>query len=569
MEVGAGIPVHHGGRLLRYHLFIGHPQKSACSRYCSIYRKDMPIMTNPDLTPHGLSGNAVNKLDAYQSSMTVHAPQEHGFAWNYLPPRLFTARDRSDYLFALGLAALPVDGTVIGFYQPFWTPISPWLLVAYCLLNPRLLRQSARTYAPLMVLPIALIALSIPGWVTFGFHTNAVLMSLSGVIAVPMSIVALDIAFSRKRLSWQESIRIIIAAYWFAFAVGAVQWLAIRAGLANAQGYFSQLMARSYVETGAHWAGDHARPQFLFAEPSYIGMHLFGVLLPLFWLTRPRDSVYAKRLKHLIVVFAAGSVAMDAGVRIVLDSLVALIVVIIVELRWSDAAQRRKGALLLGGMAAAGAVCCVAVPRLRSIMTHGITGDGSFFGRIYQSLGPLGGILEHPWTALTGFGAGNTADAMHEGSETAARMLTLLGTDPHAATNWYANITSDTAWTMSAYTSFITEFGLVGFIAFLTVTLRFVTRGSVTASSATAPVSVHCSPSTAANNPDLGTSRPWTNKLTVCWLLLLAYLYLQFEGYAFAAIPLFVWSMTNCEHCYSTVIPKSELKGSTAADISQ
>ena len=26
----------------------------------------------------------------------------------------------------------------------------------------------------------------------------------------------------------------------------------------------------------------------MFAEPSYIGMHLFGVLLPVFWLTRNR-----------------------------------------------------------------------------------------------------------------------------------------------------------------------------------------------------------------------------------------------------------------------------------------
>ncbi|MBW3090934.1 hypothetical protein [Bifidobacterium miconisargentati] len=492
-----------------------------------------------------------------------------------LPPRLFTPRDRSDYLFALALVALPVDGTVIGFYQPFWTPISPWLLVAYCVLNPRLLWQSARSHAPLMALPIALFALSIPGWIVFGSHANAVLMSLSGVIAVPMSIVALYIAFDRKHLSWQESIRIIIATYWFAFAVGVAQWLAIRIGLTNIQSYFSHLMARSYVETGAHWAGAHARPQFLFAEPSYIGMHLFGVLLPLFWLMRPHDSVYAKRLKHLIVVFAAGSVLMGSGVRIVLDSLVALIIVIIVEFRWSDAAQRRKGTLLLGGMATAGAVCCVAVPRLQSIMTHGITGDSSFFGRIYQSLGPLGGIMEHPWTTLTGFGAGNIADAMHEGSATAARMLTLLGTDPRAATNWYASITPNTAWTMSAYTSFITEFGLIGFIAFLTVTLRFVTRGSAPPSSTATPVSVRHSPSTTANDRSDSritaapgtTPRPWT-KLTICWLVLLAYLYLQFEGYAFAAIPLFVWSTANRRHCNPVVISKSRPQGNATTDIS-
>ena len=57
---------------------------------------------------------------------------------------------------------------------------------------------------------------------------------------------------------------------------------------------------------------DH--PQFLFAEPSYIGMHLFGVLLPLMWLMRGLCQAVAQ----LIVVYAIGAVLMQAGTRIVL-----------------------------------------------------------------------------------------------------------------------------------------------------------------------------------------------------------------------------------------------------------
>lgn len=33
----------------------------------------------------------------------------------------------------------------------------------------------------------------------------------------------------------------------------------------------------------------------------------------------------------------------------------------------------------------------------------------------------------------------------------------------------------------------------------------------------------------------------------MCWLVLVAYLYVQFEGYAFAALPLLVWTLTCCE----------------------
>jgi len=45
-----------------------------------------------------------------------------------------------------------------------------------------------------------------------------------------------------------------------------------------------------------------------------------------------------------VVAFAAGSLLMGAGTRIVLDCLVVLIVVIVRDIHWRDAAQRVRGA---------------------------------------------------------------------------------------------------------------------------------------------------------------------------------------------------------------------------------
>ncbi|MCH4858970.1 MAG: hypothetical protein Q4P90_04975 [Bifidobacteriaceae bacterium] len=44
------------------------------------------------------------------------------------------------------------------------------------------------------------------------------------------------------------------------------------------------------------------------------------------------------------MAFAAGSLLMGAGTRIVLDCLVVLIVVIVRDIHWRDAAQRVRGA---------------------------------------------------------------------------------------------------------------------------------------------------------------------------------------------------------------------------------
>lgn len=46
-------------------------------------------------------------------------------------------QDRNVIWLLLGIALLPVDGTTLGLYAPFWSPISPALFTVYCLCNWR------------------------------------------------------------------------------------------------------------------------------------------------------------------------------------------------------------------------------------------------------------------------------------------------------------------------------------------------------------------------------------------------------------------------------------------------
>lgn len=433
--------------------------------------------------------------------------------------RFFT--DRSDLVLVAAVALLPVDGTVIGIYAPFWTPISPWLFLLHTAMNWKWLPAVYRRFRMFFWLPALLVVMSVAGWMVFGFHPLAAAESLLGVVGALACLIALDIAIVQKHVDWRRLIHILIAAYWCAFAIGVVQWLAIRLDVQCVIDYFSRLMQRQYVSDASVWGG--GRPQFLFAEPSYIGMHLYGVLLPLMWLMRHRDTVYAKRLRELIVVFAAGSIIMGAGTRIVLDSIVALAVVIVERTRWRDLTMRRHGVLALFGTLVLGAISLVLDDRLNAIATHGMTGDGSFFARIYQSLGPLMGMAQRPWTLVTGFGAGNIADATHLGAAGAANLLRRLGGDGAGAANWYAGVTHENMFTMSAWTSWLVEFGLIGAGLLCAMVLRHITR-----------------------------TAGW-HKTVVCWLVLVVYLYVQFEGYAFYALPLLVWAA-------STAIPREGVR---------
>lgn len=422
--------------------------------------------------------------------------------------------DRSDYLLYAALALLPVDGTVLGWYMPFWTPISPWLLMLYTALNWRLIPQVYRRFRTFFLFPLLLVALSSFGWFTVAFHPLPALWSLLGIGGALACLASLGIAVTIKHLDWRQMIRIILIAYWFAFAVGAVQFLSIKLDITFVRDWFSDLMSREYITADSAWGGN--RPQFLFAEPSYIGMHLYGVLLPLMWLMRRRDRIYARRLRDLIIVFAAGSIIMGAGVRIILDTGVALVIAIIVDTDFKNHKQARLAWGTFGVMAVAGVAVALLNSRIRAILAQGpLLGDDSTSARISQTMTPLVALIKHPANLLLGFGSGNIVEANRQGTTAAYAILN----GPDAKVPWWVwkSLTPTNVFTMSSYTSFITEFGLIGFIVLVSIILRYITR-----------------------------QHAWS-KTTTYWLILTAYLYLQFEGYAFYVIPLLIWASPKIE----------------------
>jgi hypothetical protein len=246
-------------------------------------------------------------------------------------------------------------------------------------------------------------------------------------------------------------------------------------------------------------------------------------LLPLMWLMRGRDRIYAKRLRNLIVVYAIGSVLMQAGTRIVLDSVVALLVAIIVHNSWCDKKQRVRGIAQLLGAVMLGLLGVLADSRLSSIAENGAEGDGSFFARIYQSLDPICGLLAHPWTVLTGYGSGNIINAVWAGAKHAERLLNGLGMNGSAAVGFATGMNADTVWTMCAYTSVVAEYGLIGLVLLVIASIVSMTRVFDTA---------------AAEHGVWG-------KTVICWLVLIVYLYIQCENYAFAALPLFIFAASK------------------------
>ena len=127
---------------------------------------------------------------------TIDAGNHHGRPQYRSFLRFLTSQERNVIWLLLAIAFLPVDGTTLGLYAPFWSPISPALFAVYCLCNWRQLRIAANRYLPMFLLPVACIILSIPGWLKFGIHLNAAFMSITGLLGVLATLGAIALADS-------------------------------------------------------------------------------------------------------------------------------------------------------------------------------------------------------------------------------------------------------------------------------------------------------------------------------------------------------------------------------------
>ncbi|OZG64909.1 hypothetical protein BHAP_0801 [Bifidobacterium hapali] len=429
----------------------------------------------------------------------------------------FLLCDVTDVLWYAALLFMPVDGTVFGVQMPYWSPIAPALFLAYAVCNARLSLRVLRRFPILIAFIAFMLLFSAFDWLTVGVNAVYLIRTMLSVLFAVSTLISFTVAWSIKHLPMRNAVTVLIYAYGFAFLFGVFTWI-IQPNHCDVAALRNPLMAmylRPYYVV---------RPQFLFAEPSYIGMHLFGVLLPMYWISRDR------RLSVLIGIFAAGSLVMGAGVRIVLDSAVAGMLCLISACPWrtiiNNGMRNRRlfaGVIAAGVVTAAAAIAILASqPRLQMLLSRGLfAGDTSMSARIFRSVAPLFAGIHDITHLLFGFGAGNLAAAMERGYantlawyQSNGGMMTQeireLRTPLETVTNRAGNV-----FTMNLYTSFIAEFGLLLFVAAVVLFVRYITQ-----------------------------HHAW-NKTTICWLLLLAYLYAQFEAYAFYALPLFLWAIST------------------------
>lgn len=399
----------------------------------------------------------------------------------------------SDILFEMAIFFLPFENF---FFAPSagWAAISPLILVGYLILNIKNAPKIINDFKHIIFFFIIGFIFTTINLLTIDFTFNNFINASISIGLGLICLLSLGIYYKKnqknKEKAFNKIIKLIIISYSISLICGILQYIAIKENITIIYSFFANIFKRNYLMVD--------RVQFFFTESSFIGMHLFGILLPLYLITKN------KKLIRLILIFSFLSIYFSSGVRIIID-----IIVIILIFLYQYLIKRKNYILIL--FIPLLTICLIYCAynynlRVKHIIDHGIYADGSLASRYFRINASIHGYKEQPLHFLLGYGIGNSIIPLRDGYFTALNDYNLsylkeirqLGN---------INYTSDSV-SYCLYIRVISEYGFILCILAIAYLISLVKK---------------------SNFP-----YKWAYFLTIL------YLYIQFDSLAFYALWLFI-----------------------------
>lgn len=402
--------------------------------------------------------------------------------------KAFNFENFKTLIFYIAVAFIAFDNL---FFAPAsgWATITPLILVLYSILNINCWINVIKKYWRILVVFGVILIFSFISYFTVHFVLNNVLNAFISIGLGAVCLVSLDIFFRQKKHTLNEIIPILIVSYSISMFFGIFQYIAIKGNVEWMIKFADSFSKRSYITANI------PRVQFLFTEPSFITMHIFGVLLPIYLLTKD------KKILTLMISFLILALGISRTVRLYLDLFVVIaiyaIIYVIKNLRKKSTIVLLLATTIVGGFSLN--YLYNHSNRVHDIMTKGVYADGSLASRYFRVQSAIYGYETDYYHFLFGYGIGNALVPIRQGYERArptyknsfVTEVDQLG-DPNHETD------SDT---ICMYIRMISEFGFIPTLLLIYMIFR---------------------KSMQAKN--------------LLMFTIISYLYIQFESYAFYGV---------------------------------
>ena len=400
-----------------------------------------------------------------------------------------------DIIFKIGFFIIPFENF---FFAPSagWATLSPILFFVYLLFNIKAALKSIVRYKEIFIFIVASLILSIINYLFVGVNISNFINAYISLGLGCVTLISFDIYFLQKKNKINEAVKMLIIAYLISFIVGWIQFFSIKLDIEPLKNFFVFLDKRDYMI--------YNRVSFLFTEPSFIGMHMFGVLLPLYIVTKN------KKIIALIIAICLSALFFEASVRLIVD-----ILAIITILGVGYIIKNRKSKKVIATSSIVVVLLVIGTiglyrtnGRIRQILNKGVYADGSLASRFIRIDSSLKGLKKDIPHTLFGYGMGNAILPIREGYNEAIKGYREVNGDYILKEIETLPQTESDSVCYCMYTRIVSELGLIMTL----IAIGYIVRLAIKSKSYT----------------------------MIMYLFIMLYLYVQFDSYAFYTVWIYI-----------------------------
>lgn len=316
----------------------------------------------------------------------------------------------SEILFWLGVFLIPFENFKFA-PSAGWAAIAPIFFTLYSVINVRYLKNILIEYWKIVLFFIIGILITAVNYIILDTDKTLIIArfidSTQTIVLGAGSLMAFHVYFIEKKNDLSKVEQLLLVSYTITLLIGVIQFIAIKANLTQIMDAFELFTKRNYYFTSG-------RVQFFFTESSFVGMHLYGVLLPIYLVGKN------KKIRNLIIIYALAAIVFGSGVRILVDTLAVCFILIIYGL-----ISKKRWVMLLTVIALAIGPVSISYmynhnDRVHNIVDLGIYADASLGSRYFYIQSAGYGLMNDPVHALCGYGIGQEPIVLEKGYEKAS-----------------------------------------------------------------------------------------------------------------------------------------------------
>lgn len=416
-----------------------------------------------------------------------------------------------DFLFRIAVFLIPFDNL---FFAPSrgWATIAPIFFFLYVILNLKYIKYSIFRVRKILLFIYIIVIISL---VNYFFYPPNFAELVDSFVAIFLGITflfSLDIYFNCKKKDSKIIFRILFIAYSISLLIGFIQFVAYKFEISFLIEIFRLLSKRYY-----------SRVQFTFTEPSFISMHLFGVLLPILFFFKKITLKEYKKLRILLFIFVIFAGLVASSVRFLVDILVIVAIYLVSNFKFKS--LKDIFIIILSGIILSSLSIYLYNNnyRFQRIVDKGLYSDASLASRYFRINASIKGYKKKPLSLLSGYGISNAWYPLNNGYDEAVEEYN--NSYMREVEELYK---SKTATVFSMHIRIISEMGLIMWILILILLY---------------------------------------DKQNKFIYFILLYLYIQFDSYAFYTLWIYIFFSKIYQHSKGTLLkvngkPKLLLKQS-------